>query len=176
MIFLLRKGNFPSAFFYLEDNMSVDLQTNYPQQILGDDPQKDEAQKMATDLQTLLNLFKALQQNPTDADAQGFWALICSAVNSINIEYQYLSNGAGPIPQNEVTKMFGGFNEDVLGYRIAPGTHKTFQFTCVEAESKNYTDLHTFLDSLKNQPGVFEILIQETQKAQQMFKEYADSH
>ena len=57
--------------------MSVDLQTNYPQQILGDDPQKDEAQKMATDLQTLLNLFKALQQNPTDADAQGFWALIC---------------------------------------------------------------------------------------------------
>lgn len=153
--------------------MSVDAIN--PNQSLGDDPQKTEAQRMATDLQTLENLFTDLKNNPALADEPMFWSQICDAVSAIGTEYNYLLN-TGVIPLATLSKMFGSFNIDVLGLRTDPSSDKTFESICNEAKDGQTADLHQFLDSLKGQPGVMSILIQDTTDTQKSFEEYANTH
>lgn len=151
---------------------AISLENTLPPQV---DPVKTEAQKMATDLLTLQNLWADLKNDPTLADDSMFWSQITTAVDAIGTEYNYLIT-MGIIPLDDLSKMFGPFNSDVLGLKISPSSQNTFLYICQEAEEGQPADLHQFLDNLVQQSGVFDIISKDTETAQEAFQKYADSH
>lgn len=142
------------------------------------DNEKYYAQKIADDLATVLEEFQKLDANHALADAPAFWAEICNAISQLNDDYTYALN-LNIIPKADLDKMYNTFQTNVLDLQTSPSSQDTFQNVCQEALRGDTAPLHEFLDQLvtSKQIAVLEdILIPDTQNAEKLFQNYANTH